>query len=84
MLDGAVNSKNGGIWDSPRPYVVHERSLHSNYIIVWFGFTADFILGPFFFEQNTSQGTQNVPSWVHAIAISFNSTSFPLYVNDSA
>ena len=55
-LDGAVNSQNCRIWGSTRPFVVHECSLHSDYLCVWCGFTADFNFGPFFFEQNTSQG----------------------------
>ena len=55
-LDGAVNSQNCRILGSARPYNVLKRSLHSDYIIAWVGFTADFILGPFFFEENTSQG----------------------------
>ena len=54
-LGGAVYSQNYPIWGSVHPYVVHERFLHSNYITVWYDFTADFIRGPFFFEQNTSQ-----------------------------
>ena len=58
MLDKAVSSQNSYIWGSALPYVVHECSLHSDYISVWYGFTADFILGPFFFEQNTSLGHQ--------------------------
>ena len=47
-LDGAVNSQKCRIWCSERPYVVHELFLHSDYITVWRGFTADFILGTFF------------------------------------
>ena len=54
-LDGAVNSQNCRVWGSERPYVVHERSLYSDYITVWCGFTVDFILGSFFFEQYTSK-----------------------------
>ena len=38
-LDGALNNQNCRI----RPYVEHEPSLHSDYIRVWCGFTADFI-----------------------------------------
>ena len=35
---------------------MHERSLHSD--AVWCGFTADFIIGLSFFDQNASQGPQ--------------------------
>ena len=55
-LDGAVNNQNCRIWCSACPYVVHERSLHSGYITVWCDFTAEFILRPFSFEQNTCKG----------------------------
>ena len=58
-VDGAVNSQNCLTWGSARLYVVHERSSHSDYITVWCGFKSDFILGRFFFEQNTSQS----PKW---------------------
>ena len=57
MLDGAVNSQNRRIWSSACPYILHEHSLHLDYITVWCQFTDDSILGPFFlllFEQNTS------------------------------
>ena len=70
---------------SARPYVMHERFLQLDSITVWCRFTDEFILRPFFFEQNTSQGPpKGVPSRVFFITISFNSTSFPLYINDSA
>ena len=53
-LDGAVNSQNCRIWGSARPFVMYERSLHSDYFCICCGFTADFNFGPFFFEQNIS------------------------------
>lgn len=55
-LEGVVNTQNCRIWGTARPTVVHEESLHADYITVWCGFNADFILGPFFFEETTSQG----------------------------
>ena len=54
-LDRTVNSQNCRTWGSSHPYVVHECSLQSDYITIWCGFVADFILDPFIIEQNISQ-----------------------------
>ena len=51
-LDGAVNRQNSRI----RPLLC--MSVICIRICVWHGFTADFILGPFFSEQSTSQDPQ--------------------------
>lgn len=55
-LDGAVNNQNCRIWGASPPNVLHPQPLHSDYVTAWCGFTADFILGPFFFETLTPQG----------------------------
>ena len=85
-LDGAVNSRNCCIWGSVLLYVVHEPSLHLDYITVLSGFTTNFILGPFFFflRKTLLKVNRGVPSLVHIIAIPFNSMSFSLYMNYSA
>ncbi|GBN86517.1 hypothetical protein AVEN_55259-1 [Araneus ventricosus] len=57
-LDGVVNTQNCLIWGTVNPNVVHETSLHPDYITVWSDFSADFILCPFFFEENTPHGSQ--------------------------
>ena len=82
-LDEEVNSQNCCIWGSERTFFVHENSLHSDYITVWCDFTADFILGPFFFSRTLLKAPRVVPSLVHVIAISFSSTLFLIYVKDS-
>ncbi|GBM20337.1 hypothetical protein AVEN_221070-1 [Araneus ventricosus] len=46
------------MWGATSPNVVHEQSLHPDYISVMYGFTADYLLGPFFFEENTPHGPQ--------------------------
>ena len=53
ILDGAVNSQNCRIWYNACLNIVRECFLHSDYVTVWHGFTADFILGPFFFIRRT-------------------------------
>lgn len=56
ILNGSVNTQNCRIWGTASPNVVHEQSLHSDYVTVWCDFTANFILGPFIFEESTPQG----------------------------
>ena len=44
------------IWATEAPHAVHELQLHSPKVTVWCGFTAEFIIGPFFFETITPTG----------------------------
>lgn len=55
-LDGAVNTQNCRIWGSTNPHAVQQQPLHSPYVTAWCGFTANFILGPYFFEDVTTTG----------------------------
>ncbi|GFV44142.1 transposable element tc3 transposase [Trichonephila clavipes] len=52
-LDGAVNTQNCRIWGSSPPNILHQQPLHSDDVTAWCGFTAEFILGSFFFETLT-------------------------------
>lgn len=55
-LNGSVNTQNCRIWACERPTVIQEVPLHSPKVTVWCGFTATFILGPYFFEHITRTG----------------------------
>ncbi|GFV11487.1 uncharacterized protein TNCV_1413641 [Trichonephila clavipes] len=55
-LSGTVNTHNCRIWDTENPRTFQEIPLHSPKVTVWCGFTATFILGPFFFEETTRNG----------------------------
>jgi Helix-turn-helix domain (DUF4817) len=59
-LHGGVNSHNCVIWADSAPARTVEKSLHDDYVSVWCGFSADFILGPYFFEEPTLQGFKRV------------------------
>ena len=50
-LHGVVNTQNSRIWATSNTREYHSQSLHSPRVTVWCGFTASFILGPFFFEE---------------------------------
>lgn len=53
---GGVNSHNCHIWAYQQPYVTVEKPLHDEYVSVWCGFSANFIIGPYFFEEQTAHG----------------------------
>jgi hypothetical protein len=55
-MNGTVNTQNCRIWASEPPNVIHEIPLHSPNLTVWCGFTARFILGPYFFEELRPSG----------------------------
>ncbi|GFV37278.1 uncharacterized protein TNCV_2255801 [Trichonephila clavipes] len=50
-LDGSVNTHNCRIWESDNSHSTLQVSLHSPKVTVWCGFSASFILGPYFFEE---------------------------------
>ncbi|GFX12675.1 uncharacterized protein TNCV_3157961 [Trichonephila clavipes] len=52
-LSGTINTHNCRIWDTENPRTFQEIPLHSPKVTVWCGFTATFLLGPFFFEETT-------------------------------
>ncbi|GFV48877.1 uncharacterized protein TNCV_1342861 [Trichonephila clavipes] len=55
-LSGTVNTHNCHILDTENPRTFQDIPLHSPKVTVWCGFTATFILGPFFFEETTRNG----------------------------
>ncbi|KFM66483.1 hypothetical protein X975_13414, partial [Stegodyphus mimosarum] len=74
--DGAVNNKNCRIWGASPPNVLHQQPLHSDYVTAWCGFTADFILEPFFFETLNPQSLKHAVSRVHGTVKSLVSKSY--------
>ncbi|GFU35820.1 transposable element tc3 transposase [Trichonephila clavipes] len=50
-LDGSVNTHNCRIWETDNPHSTLRIPLHSPKVTVWCGFSASFILGPYFFEE---------------------------------
>ena len=59
-LSGAVNTHNCRVWTTENPHAFVEIPLHQPKVTVWCGFTADFIIGPFFFEEVTQTGFKTV------------------------
>ncbi|GFV53831.1 uncharacterized protein TNCV_4208821 [Trichonephila clavipes] len=55
-LSRTVNTHNCRIWDTENHRTFQEIPLYSPKVTVWCGFTATFILGPFFFEETTRNG----------------------------
>ncbi|GFU19326.1 uncharacterized protein TNCV_3032481 [Trichonephila clavipes] len=50
-LDGSVNTHNCRIWETDNPHSTLRVPLHSPKVTAWCGFSASFILGPYFFEE---------------------------------
>ncbi|GBL90155.1 hypothetical protein AVEN_135491-1 [Araneus ventricosus] len=50
-LQGSVNTQNCRIWTRENPFQMQPLPLHSQKVTVWCGFTAAFIVSPFFFEE---------------------------------
>ncbi|GIY84364.1 transposable element tc3 transposase [Caerostris extrusa] len=53
-LSGAVNTHNCRVWTTENPHAFVEVPLQQPKVTVWCGFTADFIIGPFFEEVTCS------------------------------
>jgi inhibitor of nuclear factor kappa-B kinase subunit alpha len=51
-LNGYINTKNCIIWGTEKPSNKVQKPLHPQKVLVWCGFTADFILTPFFIDGN--------------------------------
>jgi transposase len=62
-ISGHVNTKNCVVWADQNPHRLHSRPLFSPRITVWCGFTSNFILGPYFFEEQRANGT------VHTVTV---------------
>lgn len=57
-LTGNVNSKNCVHWADENPHDVAPVPLHEAKVTVWCGIASTFVLGPYFFEEVTSNGMQ--------------------------
>ncbi|GFS78129.1 uncharacterized protein TNCV_1107511 [Trichonephila clavipes] len=57
-LDGSVNTHNCRIWETDNPHSTLRVPLHSPKVTVWCGFSASFILGPYFFEELGAGGPE--------------------------
>lgn len=55
-LNGGINSRNCRIWAANNPNACVQEPLHSPKVTVWCGFTASFIIGPYFYEENGASG----------------------------
>ena len=51
-LNGGINSCNCRIWAANTPHACVQEPLHSLKVTVCCGFTAYFIIGPYFYEEN--------------------------------
>ncbi|GFT26553.1 uncharacterized protein TNCV_3603971 [Trichonephila clavipes] len=56
-LDGSVNTHNCRIWETDNPHSTLRVPLHSPKVTVWCGFSASFILGPYFLEELGAGGS---------------------------
>ncbi|GBM67640.1 hypothetical protein AVEN_81142-1 [Araneus ventricosus] len=59
-LQGFVNTQNCRIWAKENLLQMQPFRLHSQKVTVWCGFTAAFIVGPFFFENPSGPVTCTV------------------------
>ncbi|GBO46894.1 hypothetical protein AVEN_186267-1 [Araneus ventricosus] len=50
-LQGSVNTQNCRIWTRENPFQMQPLPLHSQKVTVWCGFTVEFIVDSFFFEE---------------------------------
>ncbi|GBM84745.1 hypothetical protein AVEN_64886-1 [Araneus ventricosus] len=57
-LNGHFNTHKCQIVSAENPHTIHEKPLHSDKVIVWCGFKAAFIIGPYFFKEITANGIQ--------------------------
>ncbi|GBM15359.1 hypothetical protein AVEN_199623-1 [Araneus ventricosus] len=57
-LNGHVNTHNCQIWATENPHAIQEQTLHRDKVTVRCGFRANFIIGPYFFDETTANGIQ--------------------------
>ena len=55
-LNGGINTRNCRIWAANNPHACMQEPLHSPKVTDWCGFTASFIIGPYFYEENVASG----------------------------
>lgn len=76
-LSGAVNTHNCRVWTTENPHAFVEVPLQQPKVTVWCGFTADFIIGPFFFEEVTKTGFKTVSITGHRYAALLQNNIIP-------
>lgn len=59
-LTGYVNTQNCRIWATENPRATNPVPLHPAKVTVWCGFTASFMIGPYFFEETGALGPVTV------------------------
>lgn len=59
-LHGGVNTHNCVIWTTDMPHKTVEKRMHDEYVSVWCGFTTEFIIGPYFYEEPSNNGFSRV------------------------
>lgn len=63
-LSGVVNKQNFRYWASENPRQLHEKPLHSDKLTVWCGISRNFIIGPYFFQENGRTVTVNTDRYL--------------------
>ncbi len=51
-MNGYVNKQNMRVWGTEKPGIVIEKPAHPAYVTVWIAFSAQGIIGPYFFENS--------------------------------
>lgn len=51
-LSGQVNKRNCQIWSAENPRAILQKPLHDQKLTVWIGFTAEYLIGPYFFVDD--------------------------------
>ena len=59
-LYGEVNAHNCCIWPNDPPHKFVQRRMLDEHITVWCGFTSQFIIGPYFFQEPSRRGFKSV------------------------
>jgi len=54
-LNGSVSSRNCRIWAEHHPHVTVQEPLHSPKVTVWCAVKNDFVIGPYFFQQQEDE-----------------------------
>jgi len=54
-LCGNVNSQNCRYWATENPRDIHQKTLHSEKVIVWCGIASFGVIGPYFFEDEAGR-----------------------------
>jgi hypothetical protein len=56
-LSSYVNNQNFRYWSDNNPMQLHEKPLHGEKVIVWYGVSTFGVIGPYFFDENNQAVT---------------------------